>query len=188
MADVLSGDYNPAGRLPVTFYKSLAQVPPFSSYSMFGRTYRYFNEPPLFAFGFGLSYSTFVYSDETISSAASDGSATITASVRVTNSSAIPGDEVVELYTSHPGVEGAPIRALAGFQRVHLGAHASQVVSFQLSPRELSIVDLQGNRLVPAGPVEIWIGSSQPLTAPGRPQPNGRALKMTVINPFSIPN
>jgi beta-glucosidase len=188
LADVLSGDYNPAGRLPVTFYKSLAQVPPFSSYSMFGRTYRYFNEQPLFAFGYGLSYSTFVYSDDTISAAESDGSGTITASVRVMNSSSIPGDEVVELYVSHPGIEGAPIRALAGFQRIHLGAHASRAVSFQLSPRELSIVDPQGNRLVPAGAVEIWLGSGQP-SAPSRQSPaNGRALKMTITNSFPVSN
>lgn len=188
LADVLSGDYNPAGRLPVTFYKSLAQVPPFSSYSMFGRTYRYFNEQPLFAFGYGLSYSTFVYSDDAISAAESDGSGTITASVRVTNSSSIPGDEVVELYVSHPGIEGAPIRALAGFQRIHLGAHASRAVSFQLSPRELSIVDPQGNRLVPAGAVEIWLGSGQP-SAPSRQSPaNGRALKLTITNSFPVSN
>jgi beta-glucosidase len=228
VADVLSGDYNPAGRLPVTFYKSAAQLPPFTNYSMFGRTYRYLTEAPLYPFGYGLSYSTFRYSDPAVagdsgSPAASHsspslerqvepanpqapearqnlaqhpnspsqqfpGDSPITVSAHVTNTSSIPGDEVVELYISHPGADGAPLRALAGFQRVHLDAHASQTVKFLLTPRELSIVNPQGERIVPAGRVDLWIGSSQPLNIPSRPAPPGVALNLTLTSSTPVPN
>src|SRR6266571_5298528 len=107
VADVLSGDYNPAGRLPVTFYKSVAQLPPFGSYSMAGRTYRYFTEQPLYPFGYGLSFSYFNYSDAKVTPNQFAAGGALTISVRVTNSSSVSGDEVVQLYLSHPGVEGA---------------------------------------------------------------------------------
>ena len=161
VADVLSGDYNPAGRLPVTFYKSAAQLPPYTSYSMFNRTYRYFSEEPLYPFGYGLSYSSFAYSGASVTPESTDANSSVVVRVVLTNSSSIAGDEVVQLYVSHPGVEGAPLRSLAGFQRVHLGAHASQTVSFTVGPRELSVVDANGVRQVPAGPVEIWVGGGQ---------------------------
>jgi len=112
-------------------------------------------------------------------------------SARLANTSSIPGDEVVELYISHPGAEGAPRCALVGFERVHLPAGGFQIVSFVLSPRELSIVDPNGNRLVPAGPVELWLGSGQPatpLTKPTRPAPNGVALKFTVTASTPLPH
>jgi beta-glucosidase len=209
VADVLSGDYNPAGRLPVTFYRSIAQLPPFTDYSMFNRTYRYFTEDALFPFGFGLSYSSFSYSDPALSAARENSSSRaepaergsssrsfpgdkpIAASAKVTNTSSIPGDEVAELYISHPGVAGAPIRALVGFQRIHLAANASQTVTFTLSPRELSTVDPNGNRSVPAGPVEFWLGSGQPSAAstkPSRSAPSGVSLKFSITSSTPIPN
>jgi len=203
VADVLSGDYNPAGRLPVTFYKSLAQIPPFTDYSMSSRTYRYLNEPVLYPFGFGLSYSTFSYEAAGIGSVKQSpadiimlaaGSITFNGdephqvAVNVKNTSDTPGDEVVELYITHPGIEGAPIRALAGFQRIHLDAHASQTVTFTLTPRELSIVQRTGQRIVPAGPVELWLGSSQPITVPGRPAPAGVSLKFDITSSTVLPN
>jgi beta-glucosidase len=208
VADVLSGDYNPAGRLPVTFYKSEAQLPPYTNYNMTNRTYRYLNEPPLYPFGFGLSYSTFSYSDPDTGQAFAGGkpisvevaasnsspnnfqvsSSAYTVSALVTNTSSVAGDEVAELYISHPGIDGAPIRALAGFQRIHLAAHGSQTVSFLLSQRELSIVNPQGERLVPAGPVELWLGSSQPITLPNHPAPSGVPLKLTLTTTTSLPN
>jgi beta-glucosidase len=207
VADVLSGDYNPAGRLPVTFYSSVAQLPPFSDYSMFNRTYRYLSEAPLYPFGFGLSYSNFSYSEPTIAAqpvaqgeSASPGAvrssnvlelpgnAPVSVSTRVTNSSAIAGGEVVELYVSHPGIEGAPIRALAGFQRIHLAPNASQTVTFTLSSRELSIVDTNGDRLVPAGPVDVWIGGSQPVAVSGRSAPNGHSVHFTLTGSTPLPN
>ena len=173
VAEVLSGDYNPAGRLPVTFYQSVAQLPPFGNYSMAGRTYRYFTEPPLYPFGYGLSFSSFNYSDAKVSQSqvAADGSVTV--SVRVTNASSVSGDEVVQLYLTHPGVDGAPIRALAGFQRIHLDAAASQIVDFALRDRDLSIVDEIGVRRIVPGAVDVWIGGGQPVAGPGQPQTSG---------------
>ena len=186
VADVLSGDYNPAGRLPVTFYKSVAQIPPFGSYSMNGRTYRYFSEQPLYPFGYGLSFSSFNYSDAKISPDQVSAGTSVTASVRVANSSSVPGDEVVELYLSHPGIDGAPIRALVGFQRVHLAASASQTVSFTLHDRDLSIVDENGVLRVVPGPVEVWIGSGQPIAGPGQPSTKGVAAKFTITSAATL--
>jgi len=186
VADVLSGDYNPAGRLPITFYESVAQLPPFVSYSMNGRTYRYFNEQPLYPFGYGLSFSSFNYSDAKISPDQVAAGSPVSVSVRVTNSSSIPGDEVVQLYLSHPGVDGAPIRALVGFQRVHLAAAASQNVTFTLRDRELSTVDEKGVRSVVPGPVDLWIGGGQPVSGRGQPQTHGVSAKFTITSTATL--
>ena len=198
VADVLSGDYNPSGRLPVTFYSSVAQLPPFTDYSMFNRTYRYLNEPPLFAFGFGLSYSTFSYSQPQFVSSSTQaaqetapqfsGTSPISVSARVTNTSKADGDDVVELYLSHPGIEDAPIRSLAGFQHLHLAAGASQNVAFTLTPRELSVVDPAGNRSVPAGPVDLWIGGSQPPATSNVSSTNGAWLHFTITSTTPVSN
>jgi beta-glucosidase len=218
VADVLSGDYNPSGRLPVTFYTSVAQLPPFTDYSMFNRTYRYLNEPPLFAFGFGLSYSTFSYSQaQFVFTAASSrqspatgvpvgsmnesqapeggqttpelsGASPITVSARVTNTSKIDGDDVVELYLSHPGVEDAPLRSLAGFQRVHLAAGGSENVAFTLTPRELSVVDPAGNRSVPTGPIDVWIGGSQPPATSNAASTSGVWLHLAITSTTPLSN
>jgi beta-glucosidase len=173
VADVLAGECNPAGRLPVTFYQSVVQLPPFGNYSMNGRTYRYFTETPLYPFGYGLSFSSFTYSDGKVSQPqiAADGSVTL--SVRVSNASSLAGDEVVQLYLAHPGIDGAPIRALAGFERIHLDATASKTVEFTLRDRDLSIVDEAGIRRIVPGTVEAWIGGGQPITGPGQPQTKG---------------
>jgi len=182
VADVLSGEYNPAGRLPVTFYQSVVQLPPFGNYSMAGRTYRYFTEPPLYPFGFGLSFSSFNYSDAKVSQAQVAADATVTVSVRVTNASPVPGDEVVQLYLAHPGVEGAPMRALAGFQRIHLDAAASQTVDFILRDRDLSIVDETGARRIVPGAVDVWIGGGQPVAGPRQPQTKGLRARFTITS------
>jgi len=188
VADVLSGDYNPAGRLPVTFYKSVAQLPPFGSYSMAGRTYRYFTEQPLYPFGYGLSFSSFNYSDAKVTPDQFAAGGALTVSVRVTNSSSVSGDEVVQLYLSHPGVEEAPIRALTGFQRIHLDASASQSVSFTLHDRDLSIVDESGIRRVVPGAVDVWVGGGQPVAGPGQPQTKGASTKFTITSAASLPD
>jgi beta-glucosidase len=182
VADVLSGEYNPAGRLPVTFYQSVVQLPPFGNYSMAGRTYRYFTEPPLYPFGYGLSFSSFNYSDPKVSQpeVAADGAVKV--SVRVTNSSSVPGDEVVQLYLAHPGVEGAPIRALAGFRRIHLAAAASETVDFTLRDRDLSIVDESGIRRIVPGAVDVWIGGGQPVPGPGQLQTKGLRMTFTITS------
>jgi beta-glucosidase len=181
VADVLSGDYNPAGRLPVTFYKSVAQLPPFGSYSMNGRTYRYLTEQPLYPFGYGLSFSSFNYSDAKLTPEQVAVGTAVTVSARVTNASSVPGDEVVELYLWHPGVDGAPLHALAGFRRIHLAASASQTVTFTLNDRDLSTVDEAGIRRVVPGPVEVWIGGGQPAAA-GQPATKGVSAKFNITS------
>lgn len=186
VADVLSGDFNPAGRLPVTFYKSVAQLPPFGSYSMNGRTYRYFTEQPLYPFGYGLSFSSFNYSDAVPALTWSGSVVTRSVSVRVTNASSVPGDEVVQLYLSHPGVDGAPIRALVGLQRIHLAASASQTVTFTLHDRDISTVDENGVRRLVPGPVDVWIGGGQPIAGPGQPLTNGASAKFTITSAATL--
>jgi beta-glucosidase len=168
VADVLAGDYNPAGRLPVTFYASVGQLPPFTDYSMDGRTYRYFHGTPLYGFGFGLSYTTFSYSNARVDHASVAAGENATVSVDVQNTGGMAGDEVVELYVTHPGISGAPIRALAGFERVRLERGEKKTVSLKLGEREMSVVDEDGTRLVSAGPVEVWIGGGQPVAARGQ--------------------
>ncbi|NML67220.1 glycosyl hydrolase [Hymenobacter sp. RP-2-7] len=165
LADVLFGDYNPAGRLPVTFYKSETQLPAFDNYSMAGRTYRYFTGEPLFPFGHGLSYTTFKYSDLRVLSKAATGQP-VRVSVQVQNTGNRAGDEVVQLYVRHPGALGrAPRHALEGFRRISLAPGARQTVSFTLSPRQLSRLDAQARRVEAAGRVQVFAGGGQPLAA-----------------------
>src|SRR5437016_10482536 len=186
VADVLSGEYNPAGRLPVTFYQSVVQLPPFGNYSMAGRTYRYLTEPPLYPFGYGLSFSSFSYSDAKVSPAQVAADGTVTVSVGVTNTSSFPGAEVVQLYLAHPGVDGAPIRALAGFRRIHLDAAASETVDFPLRDRDLSIVDEAGVRRIVPGAVEVWIGAGQPVDAPGQRPTKGLPTRFTITSSATL--
>ena len=132
IAETLSGRNNPAGRLPVTFYKSDSQLPNFENYSMKGRTYRYFEGDPLYPFGYGLSYTTFSYSDLTLPAGPVNAGQPMAAEVTVTNTGKLAGDEVVQLYLSFPSVDGAPIRALRAFERIHLDPGQSQRVRFDL--------------------------------------------------------
>ncbi|HTV14405.1 MAG TPA: glycoside hydrolase family 3 C-terminal domain-containing protein, partial [Acidobacteriaceae bacterium] len=161
IADTLAGENNPAGRLPLTFYTGLDQLPPFTDYSMKNRTYKYFTGKPLFGFGYGLSYTTFRYSDLKGPSLVTAGqSASIEATV--TNSGSVAGDEVVELYLTQPHGFETPIRVLAGFTRVHLAPGESGVAHFQLSPRSLGQVDEQGNRVILPGRYTVSVGGAQP--------------------------
>ncbi|HKW17960.1 MAG TPA: glycoside hydrolase family 3 C-terminal domain-containing protein [Terriglobales bacterium] len=162
IAETLSGKNNPAGRLPVTFYKDVHQLPHFEDYSMKGRTYRYFQGEPLWPFGYGLSYTTFNYSDLSLGNATINAGDPLDASVTVTNTGKVAGDEVVQLYLKFPDIAGAPIRALRGFQRVHLGPGASQKVEFHLKPRDLSMVTDAGDIIIPEGNYTISIGGGQP--------------------------
>ena len=148
IAETLAGVNNPAGRLPMTFYKSLDQVPAFTDYSMKGRTYRYFKGEPLYPFGFGLSYASFAYSG--LSAKRTATGAEIHATVK--NTSSREGDEVVQLYIRGDVEEDAPLRSLRGFQRIHLGAGESREVKFILPPEEL-----------PKDKVEISVGGGQPV-------------------------
>ena len=165
VAQTLSGRNNPAGRLPVTFYKSVDQLPSFDDYAMKGRTYRYFTGAPLYPFGYGLSYSTFSYSGLTLPSSAVNAGDPVTADVTVTNTGSRAGDEVAELYLTFPSVPGAPLRALRAFQRIHLEAGASQHVHFELKPRDMSMVTETGEPIVAEGAYTVSVGGGQPDTA-----------------------
>ena len=165
IAQTLAGANNPAGRLPVTFYKGTEQLPDFEDYAMKDRTYRYFTKEPLYPFGYGLSYSTFEYSGLKLSSPELQAGNPLDVEVDVKNTSKREGDEVVQLYISFPNLAGAPLRALRGFTRVHLGAGEQQHVKLSLAPRDLSYVNETGDRLVGAGDYLITVGGGQPGTA-----------------------
>ena len=164
VAETLSGANNPAGRLPVTFYKDVAQLPPFADYAMKGRTYRYFEGQPLYPFGYGLSYTTFAYKDLKLPGKPLVAGEDLSASVTVTNTGKVAGDEVVQLYLKFPGVDGAPNKALRGFQRIHLEPGASQELHFDLRPRDLSLVTDAGEPEVPTGEFTVSVGGGQPGT------------------------
>jgi beta-glucosidase len=157
VAGAIAGDFSPSGRLPITFYESVDQLPPFEDYSMANRTYRYFTGEALYPFGYGLSYTKFDYANARLESAsvAADGTATISA--EVSNRGTMAGDEVVQLYLTHRGVAGAPLRSLKGFQRVHLERGQTKTVTFSLRDRDLSTVDEDGGHRIVSGPVGVWI-------------------------------
>jgi len=164
VAQTLSGKNNPAGRLPVTFYTGVDQLPNFEDYAMKGRTYRYFSETPLFPFGYGLSYTTFSYGDIKVPGQVAAGS-NLSAEATVTNTGKLAGDEVVQLYLTFPKVDGAPLKALRGFQRVHLEPGATQTVKFELNPRDMSMVTETGDPIVAEGAYTVSIGGGQPGTS-----------------------
>jgi beta-glucosidase len=168
VAETLSGKNNPAGRLPVTFYKGVDQLPNFEDYGMANRTYRYFTGKPLYPFGYGLSYTKFSYSDLCIPSTAVTAGKSVDVDVTVSNTGKLAGDEVVQLYLKFPTVKGAPVIALRGFQRIHLDTGASQKVHFHLNPRDLGMVTEDGNPIIAQGDYTISVGGGQPDTgAPG---------------------
>jgi beta-glucosidase len=165
VAETLSGKNNPAGRLPVTFYKDVQQLPSFEDYSMKGRTYRYFQGEPLWPFGYGLSYTKFQYGAITLPQLPINAGDPLNVAVTVTNTGALAGDEVVQLYLKFPDIPGAPVRALRGFQRIHLAPNASQKVEFHLAPRDLSMVTEAGDIIVAQGQYTVSVGGGQPETA-----------------------
>lgn len=166
IADVLFGEYNPGGRLPVTFYRSTEQLPPFTDYSMQGRTYRYFKGEPLYPFGFGLSYSKFSYSNFKLSRNRISAGEELKITVDVANAGKRAGDEVVQLYlTDVKASVPVPIRSLAGFKRVSLKAGEKRQVSFTVTPRQMSLIDDNGKRVIEPGEFEISIGGGQPTAS-----------------------
>jgi len=162
IADVLFGDWNPSGRLPVTFYKSVKDLPPFVDYSMAGRTYRYFGGEPLYPFGYGLSYSKFYYTNLLAPKTIPMGqSAEVT--IEVTNTSKVAGEDVVQLYVRDAAATvPVPIRALKGFQRVALAPGQTKTVHFTVMPEMLSLIDEQNRRVVEPGIFDISVGGQQP--------------------------
>ncbi|WP_299017298.1 glycoside hydrolase family 3 protein [uncultured Polaribacter sp.] len=162
VADVLFGDYNPAGRLPVTFYKSLKDLPDFQSYTMENRTYKYFKGDPLFQFGHGLSYTTFKYSNLVLDDKITKETP-IALSVKVTNTGKMDGDEVVQLYISHVASKNeSPIRSLVGFKRIHLKVGETKKVTFTISPKQYAQLDSSGNTVYNAGEIRVSVGGKQP--------------------------
>ena len=180
IARFIAGDFSPAGRLPVTFYNSVEQLPDFSDYSMANRTYRYFKGEVLYPFGYGLSFTHFTYSNVRVSPARTDSAQRVTVSVDVTNDGGMDGDEVVQLYLGRPGMAGTPIRALAGFQRLHIPVGETRRVSFTLSARDLSTVDSNGERRIVPGQADLWIGGGQPHPRDGLPTPSGVAATFEI--------
>ena len=168
IVDVLFGDYNPAGRMPLTTYMNDQDLPDFEDYSMANRTYRYFKGDVRYPFGYGLSYTTFAYQPLTLAPTVETGKS-LQFSTTVTNTGSRDGDEVVQLYVKHPqnGNTRVPLKSLKGFKRIHLKKGESQQVTFTLSPEELALVDDRGNWIEKAGAVELFIGGGQPYVSEG---------------------
>lgn len=181
IADVLFGDYNPSGKLPVTFYAQDSDLPDFESYDMQGRTYRYFKGKALYPFGYGLSYTDFRYSSLKMPTVCNTTDKEIPVTVTVKNTGKMDGEEVVQLYVSHPDKKIlVPVTALKGFKRIHLKAGEAKQITFSLSSEDLSCVDENGIRKVLPGTVKIQVGGCSPvatLTAPLKTV--GTALKLT---------
>ncbi|MDX2248744.1 MAG: glycoside hydrolase family 3 C-terminal domain-containing protein [Bacteroidia bacterium] len=163
VANLLFGEANPSGRLPVTFYASTSQLPAYDDYSMKGRTYRYMTETPLYPFGFGLSYTTFSYSNLKFSNETIKSGENTHVSVTVTNTGNRAGEEVVQLYLSDVKASvTVPNAALKGFKRVMLKPGESKVVTFTLLPADMEIIDNEGIRKLESGEFRVRIGGSSP--------------------------
>src|SRR6185503_14763184 len=163
IADVLFGDYNPGGRLPVTFYKSVDQLPPFTEYSMQGRTYRYFKGEPLYPFGFGLSYTSFAYSNLRFDSRSVKAGQPIKVTFDVKNVGDSAGDEVAQLYITDVAASvPVTIRSLIGFNRISLRSGETRTGSFTITPRQMSVIDDRGKRMIEPGEFLVSAGGGQP--------------------------
>ena len=187
VAEGLAGDFSPAGRLPLTFYKSVDQLPPFDDYNMKGRTYRYFAGEPLYPFGYGLSYTNFEYSNLAFDKNSVGAKESLAVSVYVKNTGKVAGDEVVQVYLSHSGQSGAPLRALAGFHRVHLEPGETQKVDIAIPNRNLSFVDEKGARRIAAGTLDVWVGGGQPVGREGLPKTAGLSGSVKITGAALLP-
>jgi beta-glucosidase len=162
IADVIFGDYNPSGRLPVTFYKSIDQLPVFDNYCMDGRTYRYFEGEPLYEFGYGLSYTAFKYDKLKIPEKINAGE-NLKVSVEVANTGSVAGEEVVQLYISHPESKfKVPVRALKGFKRINLKPGESKIVNFSLLPEDIATLNNENQYVIANEKLTISVGGKQP--------------------------
>jgi len=187
IAETLAGDFSPSGKLPVTFYKSVDQLPAFDNYDMKGRTYRYFAGEPLYPFGYGLSYTSFRFDklkfDRDVLGANDD----LGVSVELKNTGKTAGDAVVQLYLSHPGVDGAPLRSLAGIRRLSLNPGESKSVSIYVPNRELSVVTSDGTRKIVPGELRVWVGDGQPVARAGLAKAAGISGAVTMEGSTVLP-
>ncbi|WP_294329534.1 glycoside hydrolase family 3 C-terminal domain-containing protein [uncultured Sphingomonas sp.] len=168
IANILSGKTSPSGRLPLTFYRSVDDLPPFGDYGMRGRTYRYFTGTPVYPFGHGLSYTSFAYGTPVVDRTEGGAGAGLTVTAEVRNTGTRASDEVAQLYLNFPEDPGAPRIALRGFQRVSLKAGEAQKLRFTLSQRDLSMVTVEGRHRLLAGTYRVTVGGGQPGSgAPG---------------------
>ncbi len=180
VAEALFGQTNPGGRLPVTFYKSVDDLPPFDDYSMENRTYRYFKGQPLYPFGFGLSYTTFAYSSIELSPITVKSGEPVSVTVEVENTGKIAGDEVVQLYLKDvEASQPVPLLQLQGFQRIRLEPGEKKTVQFTLTPAQMSFADENGNWLLEPGDFTVWVGGRQPEA--GKAFENVLEGKFTVV-------
>lgn len=165
VADIIFGKTSPSGRLPITFPKSLDQLPPYEDYSMKGRTYRYMKQEPMYPFGFGLSFTKFEYAAIKVSAATVSlkKKESVEVEVTVTNSGTVEGEEVVQLYITdvETSVE-APLYTLQGIKRVNLKPGVSSVVNFTVTPEMMELVNAKGERVLEAGKFKISVGGSLP--------------------------
>jgi len=165
LADILFGKVSPSGKLPVTFPKSLDQLPSYENYSMEGRTYRYMKAEPMYPFGFGLSYTSFSYTGIKTSASHVQKGQKLTVEATVSNKGKTSSDEVVQLYVSHPGAgNDAPLYSLKGFKRVHLQAGTSKQVQFTLTQEMMSLINDKGESVLEPGNIKIYIGGAAPLS------------------------
>ena len=162
VANVIAGITNPGGRLPLTFYRSVDDLPPFGDYDMRGRTYRYFEGTPVYPFGHGLSYTRFDYAPLVVQANGRDAGEGLRVTTEVRNIGERAGDEVAQLYLDFPDIEGLPRIALRGFQRITLAPGEARTVQFDLDPRALSAVDAAGERQVMPGRYRVFVGGGQP--------------------------
>jgi beta-glucosidase len=167
IAETLSGENNPSGRLPVTFYAGTDQLAPFGDYSMKNRTYRYFTGKPLYSFGYGLSYTRFQYASGKLSTTNLQAGLPLNVSLQLKNIGNTPGKETVELYLIPLDQQAAPLRSLVGFKKVTLTAGEQTTVQVTIDPRQLSLVDEHGQRSVQPGKYELYIGGGQPIANQG---------------------
>ena len=181
IAETLAGDNNPAGRLPLTFYASVDQLPPFEDYSMANRTYRYFSGKPWRGFGFGLSYSKFAYSGLRLPARPVAAGDSVVVEVEVKNVSERAGDEVVELYLTQPKLALTPIRTLGAFERIHLAPGETRRVTLTIDPRTLGQVDEEGERVILPGAYQVFVGGTQPGESQG-----GVSGSFTVSGPSKV--
>ncbi len=178
VGDILFGDVNPSGRLPITFPKSLDDLPPYDDYAMAGRTYRYMAKDPMYPFGFGLSYSLFSYEATDVDILAIDAGEEIDIEVTVTNKGKMAGEEVVQLYVTdlEASVE-MPISSLKGFQRVYLKPGERKAVSFRINEKMLQMVNEEGKFILEPGEFKITIGGSSP---------GSRSLELGAAEPVEV--